>query len=139
MNRKYIWLMVLCIAAALFLYPYPSTGFLYRNAGVLKGKISDLKGASVVLFLDPSFYYRFRISPSELQLAVSALGLRKSSRIESDMKSLKRHGPWFWNRWWWRPAAGPLTRLYKGYIEGNRFYFHYNYETHVAHLYIQNT
>jgi hypothetical protein len=55
---------------------------------VLKGKISDLKGASVVLFLDPSFYYRFRISPSELQLAVSALGLRKSSRIESDMKRL---------------------------------------------------
>jgi hypothetical protein len=52
------------------------------------------------------------------------------------MKSLKRHGQW---SWWWRPAAGPLTRLYKGYMEGNRFYFQYNYETHMAHLYIQNT
>ena len=139
MRQKQIWLISLCFAVTLFLYPFPSTGFLYRNAGVLKGKVSGVKGASVVLFLDPSFYYRFRISPSDLESAVSALGLSESSHIEFDMNTLKRHGPWFWNRWWWRPVAGPLTCLYKGYIEGNRFYFLYNYENHVAHLYIQNT
>jgi hypothetical protein len=131
----------LCLAAGLAIYPFPSTGFLYRNAEVLEGRVSRLKGASVVLFLDPSFYYKFKISPLNLRYAVSVLGLAEVSKVSQRnfyVKKMKR-GPLFWNSWWWRPRNIPEAGLYRGYRNGNRFYLLYNRASQVAYLYIQNT
>jgi hypothetical protein len=141
MKRKHIWLVGLFAVVALFLYPFPSTGFLYRHAPVLEGKIANLKGASVVLFLDPSFYYKFKIAPADFAFAVSALGLTASTSEELafNLRTMKSHGPWFWNSWWWRPERGPVSQLYTGYRAGNRFYFLYDGHTRFAYLYIQNT
>ena len=139
MKKKHIWLIALCLAIALFIYPFASTGFLYRNAEVLQGRISSLQGASVVLFLDPSFYYKFRIAPSDAALTISTLGLNESSSPDYDLNMMKTHGPWFWNAWWWHPTTGPLWQLFTGNRDGNDFYFLYNHYSRVAYLYIQNT
>jgi hypothetical protein len=139
MKRKHLWRMGGLLALGLFLYPHPSTDFLYRNAEVLEGRISNLKGASRVLFLDPGFYYKFRIRPADLAAAVSALGLRESTMADFHLKLMEDHGPWFWNAWWWRPADDPAAKLYTGNRDGNDFYLLYNPHSRVAHLYIQNT
>jgi hypothetical protein len=140
-TRGHYWIWGVMAAIGLFLYPFPSTGFLYRNAEVLENQVRHLKGATVVLFLDPSFYYKFTISPNHFRHAVSALGLQ----VESDT-SLRNHyvkvmkrGPLFWNFWWWRPRDAPEYVLYTGDRKGNHFYFLYNRVSHIAYLYIQNT
>ncbi len=124
---------------ALFLYPFPSTNFLYRNAEVFKGRVSHLQGASIALGLDPSFYYKFKISPWDFDETVAALGLRKSQSRDYELWMMRRHGPLFWNSWWWRPGDGTGAMLYSGNREGNNYYFLYNPKTQVAYLYIQNT
>lgn len=141
MKRRHVFFASVGVVIALFLYPFPSTGFLYRSAPVLDGRIANVKGASVVLFLDPSFYYRFRIAPADFALAVSGLGLRESlsKELTFDLNIMRSHGPWFWNFWWWRPDVGHGSRLYTGSRSGNNFYFLYDPHTGLAYLYIQNT
>jgi hypothetical protein len=141
-DRKCHWgIIFFCLIIALLLYPFPNKSFLFRNAEVLNGRVSKIKGASVVFFLDPSFYYKFKISYLNFQYVVSDLGLKEKrivSQRDYDIKLMKR-GPLFWNFWWWRPRAVPEAVLYTGYREGNRFYFLYNLSSQVAYLYIQNT
>jgi hypothetical protein len=98
---KYYWMIVLCLATAVIIYPFPSTGFLYRNADELKGRGSCLKAASVVLFLDPSFYYKFKISPLDVWYAVSVLGLTEESKTAQYDYYVKviRRSPLLWNTW----------------------------------------
>jgi len=139
MKRKNISLIILFLALIIFLYPYPSTGFLYRNAEVLKGKVSNLKGSSFAVFLDPSFYYKFSIAPSDLRYAVSKLSLSESMNRQYDLNMMKNHGPLFWNFWWWHPGEEPSSRLYTGNRNGNDFYLLYDRYSSVAYLYIQNT
>ena len=139
MKRRHLWLTAGLLAVALSFYPHPSTDFLYRNAAVLEGRVSNLKGASKVLFLDPGFYYKFHIRPPDLARAVASLGLRETSLLDFDLKLMRTHGPWFWNAWWWRPEYGPLSKLYSGNLGGNDYYLLYDPLTGVAYLYIQNT
>lgn len=139
MNRKQLWLIGLCLAGILFIYPFPSTEFLYRNAEALKGRLSNLKGASFAVLIDPSFYYSFRIKPSDFEFAVSSLGLHETEEKDYYLNVMKKHGPLFWNFWWWRPSAGPLSKLYTGDRNGNNFYLLYDVHSHLAYLYIQNT
>jgi len=139
MKRKSAWVLIACASAVLIFYPFPSTGFLYRNAGVLKGRASHIMGASMAFGLDPSFYYKFKISPWDFDEAAAALGLRKSQSRDYEIWMMRMHGPLFWNSWWWRPGDGTGAILYSGNREGNNFYFLYNPKTQMAYLYIQNT
>jgi hypothetical protein len=141
MKRKHLWVIGVILAVSAVLYPFPSKGFLYRNAEILEGRLSALKGASVVLFLDPSFYYKFKMTPADMVLAVSALGLKEETKASLRDPYIKRmqRGPMFWNFWWWRPHAGTAAKLYSGHRNGNNFYLLYNEESEVAYLYIQNT
>ena len=139
MKRRYWMLSLLVVMAAFFLMPIPSTAFLYRNAAVLEGKVESLKGASFGIGLDPAFYYKFTISPGDIDITIAALGLGLSAHADYELAVMQRDGPLFWNAWWWRPAKTVGSVLYSGYVAGNIFYLLYDRDSQVAYLYIQNT
>lgn len=142
-NRTRYWIIGLILAAILMLlvYPFPSTDFLYRNAGVLKDRVKHLKGASLAITIDPSFYYKFTISPTHFTQAVSALELEKESKasLQNHYVRVMKRGPLSWNFWWWRPRVEPASVLYTGDRNGNHYYFLYDQASQTAYLYIQNT
>ena len=139
MRIKYFYLTVFFLALMFVLYPFPNTEFLYRNAEMLEGRVTHLKGASFAVFIDPGFYYKFRIAPTDIMLVVHGLGLSETDNKQYYLNVMKKHGPLFWNFWWWRPDEDPASQLYKGNRNGNDFYLLYDRYSHEAYLYIQNT
>lgn len=139
--RKY-WIGAITILIVLFLaYPRPDTSFLFRNLPELKGQTKGLMGSSTILFLDPSFYYRFSMSEAEFLQLVSQLGLEavSDSQIEYYRDTvLGLHRPFFWHNWWWKPLTNS-GRIFVGERNGNILTFVFVTSRQQVFLYIQNT
>ncbi len=133
-----VFIVSMTIVATFILFPIPQRGFLFRCSPAFQNA-RNLKGASITFFMDPSFYYSFKLDREDFQTVSSSLNLEESLMPDFDLRNMVTHGPWFWNKWWWKPKLAPQATLYVSYYKGNMYYFLYNWDSEKVYLYIQNT
>ncbi len=139
---KYLAITAATLGLLFLAYPTPDKDFLFRNLPELQGKTTKLIGSSTVLFLDPSFYYRFELNETEFlqlmqQLELEAVEDTHYTYYKDTVFDL--HKPFFWHNWWWKPVLNNQTWLFEGYRNGNVLTFLYAPEKQKVLLYIQNT
>lgn len=133
---------ILAVLFVVVVWPSPATERLYAgNGGGLRGKASDILGALVPFPMDPTFYYRFEISPADLDHAVGVPTLRRSpkSELELALAGMQDNGPMFWHLWWWRPRVTEEAELYVGCDESGCLSLLYDRARGQAFVVIQNT
>lgn len=142
-DRPERWARRLVAAAALgvvayLAWPFPDETFLYRTLPDLRGRIVHLKGASVVAFIDPSFFYRGEMQAADVDRLIDRLALEPRSSASFDAKAFTRSGPLFWHAWWWAPQRVAEPRYFVGDHDGNSVYLLRDADGPTVYFYIQN-
>jgi hypothetical protein len=128
------------VAGVLYLlWPMPNEEFLYRNVPELRGRVTNLKGASIVGFIDPAFFYRGAMQAADVDDLIDKLKLAPRRPTDFDATAFRRNGPLFWHAWWWSPQRVAEPRFYVGERNGNIVYLLRDAAGTTVYLYIQNT